>query len=153
MVARTGVLLFYLIFATAGFAAEPIVYPAEGQNQAQQSEDEGACFVWARDRTGFNPLGDQSAPGPVAEEKRGGAVRGAARGAAVGAIVGDSDDAAKGAAAGAAIGRMRQNRRNREARGAAESETAAVQAQNAADRGEFDRAYGACLEGRGYTVK
>ncbi len=150
---RTGVLLFCLIFGNAEFAADPIVYPAQGQNQAQQSEDEGSCFVWARDRTGFNPLASQSAPAAVAEEKRGGALRGAAGGAAVGAIVGDSDDAAKGAAAGAVLGRMRQNRRNREAQSEAASTTAAVQAQTAAGRGEFDRAYGACLEGRGYTVK
>ncbi len=150
---RTGVLMFCSIFATAAFTAEPIVYPAQGQDQAQQSEDEGACFVWARDRTGFNPLATPSAPAAVAEEKRGGALRGAARGAAVGAIVGDSDDAKKGAAAGAALGRMRQNRRNREASSAAASETAAVQAQTNAGRAEYDRAYGACLEGRGYTVK
>ena len=150
---RTGVLLFWLIFGAAAFAGEPIVYPAQGQNQAQQSEDEGACFVWARDRSGFNPLASQSATAVVATEKRGGALRGAAGGAAVGAIVGDSDDAAKGAAAGAVLGRMRQNRKNRSAQSEAESTTAAAQAQTDAGRGEFDRAYGACLEGRGYTVK
>ena len=63
-----------VIGAATAFAAEPIVYPAQGQDQAQQSEDEGACFVWARDRSGFNPLASQDGQAAVAKEKRGGAV-------------------------------------------------------------------------------
>ena len=147
------VLTVSVLFSISVLAAEPIIYPAEGQDQAQQSKDEGECFVWARDRTGFNPLATQSNQPAVAEERRGRALRGAAGGAAVGAIVGDSDDAAKGAGIGAVLGRARQNRQNREAQQAAQSDSAAAQADVAADRGEYDRAYGACLEGRGYTVK
>ncbi len=147
------VLTVSVLFSISVLAAEPIIYPAEGQDQAQQSKDEGECFVWARDRTGFNPLAPPSTQVAAPEQQSGRALRGAAGGAAIGAIAGDSDDAAKGAAIGAVLGRARQNRQNRGAQQAAQSASATAQANASASRVEYDRAYGACLEGRGYTVR
>jgi hypothetical protein len=34
-----------------------IVYPASGQDAAQQGKDEGECYTWARQQTGIDPYG------------------------------------------------------------------------------------------------
>lgn len=148
-------LLAIALLSYAGFSigADLVIYPAEGQSTEQQQKDEGECFVWAKGNSGFDPLATPTAPAAAANEgRRGGAVRGAAGGAAVGAIVGNSDDAAKGAAAGAVLGKMRQNRRNRAATESNQSNTNAAQASTAVGRDKYDRAYSACLKGRGYSV-
>jgi len=72
----------------------------------------------------------------------GGAARGAALGAVGGAIAGD---AGKGAAAGAAIGGLHTVMSDRRA-------NEAQQQAYSASTQTYDRAYGACLQGRGYTV-
>ena len=61
-------------------------------------------------------------------------------GAAVGAIGGN---AGKGAAAGAVVGGVGGRRRS----------VAAQQQQQQATRSAYDRAFAACMEGRGYTVR
>jgi hypothetical protein len=135
------------------YASEMVIYPAEGQSAEQQQKDEGECIVWAKQQSGFDPLAKAPAPNATADaNRRGGAVRGAAGGAAVGAIVGDSDDAAKGAAAGAVLGKMRQNRENRRAAQTNQASTQAAQNVQNQGREKFDRAYGACLKGRGYSI-
>ena len=132
--------------------AAPIVYPASGQSAEQQQEDDGACYVWAKNETGVDPAAGTPATAPAPDDRRGGAVRGAAGGAAIGAIVGDSDDAAKGAAAGAVLGRMRQNRQNRAVQEQHEQQVQSAQAHSAAELDNYHRAYKVCMEGRGYTV-
>lgn len=126
--------------ALAGLAAGPsaaqYVYPARGQSQEQQARDQAECHSWAVSQTGYNPT---YAPAPT----QGGAVRGAARGAAAGAVVGAiAGDAGTGAAAGAAGGALLGGMRRRDA---ARQQSAATDA--------FDRAWAACLQGRGYTVR
>jgi hypothetical protein len=79
----------------------------------------------------------------------GGAARGAALGAIGGAIAGD---AGKGAAIGAALGGAGGfMRRNQNARAA---QSANQQSQNAYNQGlnNYYRAFGACMQGRGYAV-
>ncbi|MFC4705778.1 glycine zipper domain-containing protein [Paraburkholderia caffeinitolerans] len=134
-------------------SAAPIIYPAKGQSQAQQQKDQGACYSWAKSHTGIDPTHVAAAPPPPAGpavgggERVGGAARGAAGGAVIGAIAGD---AGKGAAIGAVGGTMvggaraRQNQRNAQA-------NAQAQSQGAMDT--FNRAFAACMEGRGYTIK
>ena len=105
---KLGVLVtaMLVIGAGAGFAQDPIVYPAKGQNQQQMDKDKGECYGWAKQQTGFDPMQTPkaSAPPPPPQQK-GGAVRGAAGGALVGAAVGSlSGEAGKGAAIGAAGG-------------------------------------------------
>jgi hypothetical protein len=142
-----------MTFSTSLASADAIIYPAQGQSPAKQQDDEGQCFVWAREQTGFDPLAQSTVQAAPVQQRQGGAVRGAARGAAVGAIVGNSDDAKKGAAIGAAAGRMRQNRSNRAASEQAQTQQSSAQASQDAGRSEYDRAYAVCLEGRGYTVR
>lgn len=118
------------------------VYPQKGQSAEQQQRDQGECHSWAVQQTGFNP-GAAPAPSSGAD---GSLVRGGARGAAVGAVVGAiGGNAGKGAAAGAAggalIGGMRRRDRTRQQE---QSYSAGQQA--------YQRAFGACMQGRGYSV-
>ncbi|MDR6378265.1 hypothetical protein J2776_004985 [Paraburkholderia caledonica] len=133
--------------------AKPIAYPAKGQSAQKQQQDDGACYSWAKNNTGVDPAAVANAPPPPSGPAVGGGerVQGAARGAAGGAVIGAiGGDAGKGAAVGAAAGTMvggaraRQNRRAAQASGQAQS-------QGAMDT--FNRAYAACMEGRGYTIK
>ena len=151
-----------LLFVTTAFsvihvgianAADPIIYPASGQDSAQQQADQGECFVWARDNSGFDPTTQTTVQAQQTQQAQGGAVKGAAGGAAIGAIVGNSDDAAKGAAVGAVVGRSRQNRKNKAAAQQAQAQAASAQATQDAGQESYDRSYAACLEGRGYTIR
>lgn len=130
-----------LSLATASWAAHPYVYPAKGQTAEQQQKDQYECHQWAVQQTGFDPSQpvEQSVPRHSA---MGGAARGAALGAVGGAIGGD---AGKGAAIGAAVGGLGTVMRDRRAN---EAQQQAYSASSAS----YDRAYGVCLQGRGYTV-
>jgi len=130
-----------LSLAAASWAAHPYVYPAKGQSAEQQEKDQYECHQWAVQQTGFDPSQpvEQSTPRYSA---LGGAARGAALGAVGGAIGGD---AGKGAAIGAAVGGLGSIMRDRRA-------NQAQQQAYSRDSAGYDRAYGACLKGRGYTV-
>ena len=135
-----------VLYAPFGWGAEIYVFPAKGQSAEQQDVDEFQCYNWAKDQTGVDPM--QAQVPAEAQKQQGGALRGAARGAAIGAIVGNSDDAKTGAGVGAAVGRMRQNQSNRAAEQQAHDQNMQVQG----NRAEYDKAYKACLTGKGYTI-
>lgn len=165
----TGVVLCLSVFLILGvspplsgvaFGQELIIYPNKGQSKQQQEKDQFECYTWAKGQTGFDPMAPPTAtaPPPAKEAPQGGVGRGAARGAvagvAVGAIAGDAGKgAAIGAASGAMIGGMR--RRDQVAREEqAQDQWANQQAANYQQgRATYNRAYSACLDGRGYTVK
>jgi len=147
------------------------VFPAKGQDAGQQAMDEAACYKWSKEQSGYDPAN----PPPVAtaakveappRQATGARARGAVRGAAAGAVVGEiaDNDADQGARAGAAAGVVAGGVRNRQAHRAneAQADAANQQAQAAADQANAQRAQlqaafkkglGACLEGKGYTVK
>ncbi len=50
-----GTLLTFCLTVMSS-AAETIVYPAQGQNQEQQTKDEGECRQWATQNTRVDPL-------------------------------------------------------------------------------------------------
>ena len=163
-VARIALILGILTLASQVFAQTLVIYPAKGQTAAQQSKDEGECQVWAKQNTGIDPIalaGQASQPAPVAaapaekNQRLKGAAVGAAGGAAVGAISGG--DAGKGAAAGAvagtAVGGHQKREAERESQAAGQQAQAAQSSDVQAKLATFNKAYSACLEGRGYTVK
>lgn len=132
------------------------VFPANNQNAATQEADEMACFTWAKNQTGYDPINptqvvgaevDRSADGSAV----GGAAFGAAGGAAIGAIAGD---AGKGAAIGAVVGGVR-GRRSKvvgdERQQQANNQAAAAKSKDLAN--DYNKAFSACMEGKGYTVK
>lgn len=132
--------------------AEPEVHPAQGQTAEQQERDQYECHQWASKDTGVDPeaLAEQQLAAQPPNEKEGGAASSAGIGALRGAAGGD---AAAGAARGFGIGRMvsviHAKRQLREQQSADAQENAKFQDQ----LDKYDRAYGACLSGRGYTVK
>ena len=156
-----ALLLFVGLIARPALAQELIIYPAKGQSQDQMERDKYDCYQWAKRQTGFDPMQrpQATAPPPAEEPPQGGVFRGAARGAAVGAVAGGiaRDDAGKGAAAGAVGGAMIGGMRRRDQQRRQEYKRQQYAEQQAAQynarRGEYNRAYGACLEGKGYTVK
>jgi hypothetical protein len=144
-----------LALVGAATATEPVVYPAKGQSTEQQERDQFECHEWATKETGVDPvaLAEQKLSTTPAAEKKpgpGGAAGGAGLGAARGAMDGD---AAGGAARGFGIGRMisvmKAKRQLREQQSASASQGSAVHDQ----LDTYDRAYAACLTGRGYTVE
>jgi hypothetical protein len=140
------------------------VYAAKAQDATQQGKDEAECYAWARQQTNIDPTAPV-APVQAAEAPKGGAVKGAARGAAKGAAVGaigDDEyhrdegtlDAGEGAAAGAAAGAVKGRRAQKKAAKQAEKQAQqATATQQATTKDTFKKAWGACLEGRGYSVK
>jgi hypothetical protein len=141
-----------LLLSSGITTADRMIYPARGQDGATQQKDEGECFVWARNETGIDPTQQNVPATAVAQQQQGRGLRGAAGGAAIGAIVGDSDDAKKGAAIGALMGRSRQNRQNRASADQAQQQNQQSQQMSADSQATFNKAYGICLQGRGYTV-
>lgn len=116
--------------------AEQYVYPNKGQSADKMEKDKYDCYQWAKGQTGVDAM---QAPEPQKRSGLRGAAGGAAAGAAIGAIAGD---AGKGAAIGAASGGIIGGAKKRRGEKA-----------QASQRGEYDRAWGACMEGKGYTVK
>jgi hypothetical protein len=132
------------------FGQQVMVYPAQGQTPDQLSKDRYECHTWAVQQSGYDPssapASQPSTPqGSVGRETLRGGFRGAAAGAAIGAIAGD---AGKGAAIGATAGGMKRAFGQIDANKAAPSSTGANDAAN-----NYNRALGACLTGRGYSVQ
>lgn len=148
-----------------------MAFPSKGQDARQQNIDEGECYNWSRQQSGYDP----GSPPPQAtaakveappQQPNGSRARGAVRGAAAGAVVGEiaDNDADQGARTGAAVGVVAAGSRNRQQRRAneAQAEQANAQAQAQADQHNaqiaqqqqtFKNGMKACLEGKGYTVK
>jgi len=161
---RRGLLVLALLVSaldtSSALGSDVIIYPAKGQSPEQQNRDRYDCHTWAVQQTGFDPTKPQTAqPAPPPQQApQGGVVRGAARGAAVGAVGGAiAGDAGKGAAVGAAtggmIGGMKKRDQQAQAAQAQANATAQQQAVASEQQAGYNRALGACLEGRGYTVK
>ena len=132
------------------------VFPANNQSAATQEADEMACFKWAKGQTGYDPMNPTQVVGAEVDRSAdgsaiGGAAVGAAGGAAIGAIAGD---AGKGAAIGAVVGGVR-GRRSKvvgdEMQQQANDAGAAAKEKELAD--DYNKAFTACMEGKGYTVK
>jgi uncharacterized protein YcfJ len=143
-----------LCMAFAAMAQKPLVYPAKGQSAQQQGSDDGACYAWAKQTTGIDPVvvaqtppPQQTGPATGGGERVQGAARGALGGLAIGAIAGD---AGEGAAIGAVVGTMAGGRKARQNQ---QAQNQQAQAQHQQQIDTFYRAYGACMEGRGYTIR
>ena len=161
------------LFAVTAIAqsSDIFMYPAKGQSQAQQDRDRYECHSWAVRQTGFDPTRSSASsamppppPSTPYQPSDRHVLRGGARGAALGAVGGAiTGDAGKGAAAGAAMGglvggfRRRDERRQHYAQQQYQQQQYMQQhaANQAAQQGQhtaYNRAFAACLQGRGYTV-
>jgi hypothetical protein len=149
-----SIILSLAAYAGIASSQDLMIYPAEGQDKEKQEFDEFQCYGWAKDQSGFDPMVVPTATEAPPEQQaaKGGLARGAAGGAAVGAIVDGGDGAAKGAAAGAVIGGMRRRGQQRDQAQKNSNWEQEQTQQYAAARTNYNRAFAACLEGRGYTV-
>ena len=155
-----------ILMVLFGFVTLPVmakdlyVFPKSGQSNEQMEKDKHACYSWAKNQTGFDPMQQPTAssPPPPQQESSASGVRGAAGGALAGLAIGSlSGNAGRGAAIGAVsgglIGGTRRHSQQRQQQ-QAEQQWAQQQANEYQHRrNEYNRAYGACLEGKGYTVK
>ena len=133
--------LISFVAAMSGCASGPseqpsvYAYPQKGQTADTQARDTANCQAWARQQSGFDPLTDSAKGAGMGALV--GAVGGAAAGAAIGAATGHAGTgAAVGAAAGgiggAGVGGAYNYTKSREG---------------------YDRAFSACMSGRGYAVR
>lgn len=160
---RISIGIAALCLAATAMAAKPIVYPAKGQTAEQQAKDDGACYVWAKQNTGVDPAAmAQAQPAPPAPPPKsgspvaGGAVKGTLGGAAIGAVAGDTGKgAAVGAVAGTMVGARRAKQQQQAQQQQAQQQQQQAQQQQQTQTQNMDayyRAYGACMQGRGYTI-
>lgn len=161
---------FLLLMATAPAMATQYVFPENGQNQEQQTQDEAYCSQWATNETGVDPMALASAPTTTAtppaptsppRAQPGSGLRGAARGAVAGEIMEEVDDdfedwGEKGAALGAIRGRHQSRMHSAQQQSQYQSTATAQAEQQAAlndyQMSEFYQARSVCLEAKGYSV-
>jgi len=156
------ILFLITILATAaGYAQEPIIFPAQGQSDEQMEQDKYACYTWAKKESNFDPMAvpTASAPPPKQKETKASAGRGAVGGALLGAGVGKitGGSAKKGAviggASGAVVGGSRKAGTAEENKKANQQWANKQGAEYTQKRNHYNRAFSACMEGKGYTVK
>lgn len=132
------------------------VFPAKEQDKATQEADEMACFKWAKEQSGYDPMNPTKyVAAEVDTSPDGSAVRGAARGAAGGAAIGAiAGDTGQGAAIGAVVGgvRGRRSKKVQEQQQQQQNKQGAAAATQAASK-DYNKAFTVCMEGKGYTVK
>jgi len=138
--------------AAAAWAQQPIVYPSRGQSPQQQSADTGDCQVWATQTTGVNPANvaqqmlnqpqDSSSQSPPS------GLLGALGGAGIGGIIGGGHGAGIGALVGGLLGGIRQHQRMQQQ----QQQGQASQQMYQGELGSYNRAFSACMQGRGYAV-
>jgi hypothetical protein len=146
------------VTASLNKALGVFVFPAKEQKPEQQSLDEQACYSWAVQQSGVDPLNmTPTKAQPVDKSPDGSVLAGAAVGAMGGAIVGSmahghhhhGGAAAAGAMVGAMAGAAHKSKKD------AQKEQQAQQAAVATDKAKIDtfkKAYTACLQGKGYSV-
>jgi hypothetical protein len=150
-----------MVLAGTATAEQLFAYPTKGQSPEQQRKDNGECHGWAVQQSGFDPAAPREATGappPPPQQPTASPLRGAARGAAVGAVGGAiAGDAGKGAAIGAATGGLIGGMRRRDQRQHQQAQQQHYQQQQQAaltqGQSAFNRAFAACMQGRGYTVQ
>lgn len=132
------------------------VFPANGQEKDQIEADQTACYKWAVEQSGVDPLNPPKVKAAeVSTEPDGSGVKGAAKGALVGLAIGSiSGNAGDGAAYGAIGGGLSGRRASKRAKQQQQqANNQKVEEINASNINSFKKAYSVCLEGKGYTVK
>jgi hypothetical protein len=135
------------------------VYPNNGQSPEQTDRDRYECHEWSVQQTGVDPSRDanpyervvvQPATPPGANTATGAIV-----GGLIGSIIGGPRNWGAGAVIGAGTGAIIGASADANAQAQAhmtQAQIAQAQAQGAARLDTYRRAFGACMQGRGYTV-
>ena len=142
-------------------------YPQNNQTRDQQERDRYECNSWAVQQSGFDPSGPNVPPHDryrvvaVGPEPGSGTAVGAITGAILGAVIAGPRNAGAGLVVGAVAGGVVGTAAEQQQRAAADAQaqqindarTAQQMAVIDANAARYRRALGACLEGRGYSVK
>jgi hypothetical protein len=138
-------------------------YPTQDQSAEQQDRDKYECNRWAVQQSGFDPSLPSAPPHlrvvvaagpPPGTGVAAGALVGGALGAAVSRPWEAGSGALVGAIAGAAIGGIAESQAREQANAQmAANASAARDASLERKSSDYRRAMGACLEGRGYSVR
>lgn len=142
--------------SAAPAAAPTVFYPAKDQSPKQQEQDKYECYSWSKGQSGFDPAQATQTANTSQLQNKGGSTAGAmVVGAAGGAAVGEltHHSAGRGAAAGALGGGLLAKAKEKQAMQAAQQQAMQQQAARGQQKAVYDRAFGACMEARGYVVK
>lgn len=159
---RKKILCLVAIFSfcsLSSYANEPFIYPQQGQDAQQIQKDKFECYGWATEQSGFDPMQRPTASSAPPQQTQGPSTgRSVVRGAAIGGLGGSiGGEFGKGAAAGAAVGLLGGGIRNKSHQTSQQQQQKEWAQQQAAEynrnRDNYNRAFGACMEGRGYTVR
>ena len=161
----------FLLLSSVPFASAAhfgaYAFPQNGQSPQQQTQDESFCGQWASNQTGLNPAVLQYRQQEAMESQRAAYAqankptpvrklgRAALTGTAVGAMHGNMDaGAGRGAAvtttvaASRGLGQMAEKKKQARL----DQSSAAVDSVEA-ETSQYLRAYGACMEGKGYSIR
>ena len=135
------------------------IYPANGQSAEQTDRDRYECHVWAVQQTGVDPSREGTGYDRVvvqpANPPGSGTVAGLIGGAILGSIIGGPDGGGAGAIIGGATGAIVGSAADANAQVQTRQTQQQFNQSAAAGRARADsyrRAFGACLQGRGYSV-
>lgn len=154
-----GPVIVLSMLSLNSYADEPFIYPQEGQDAQQIQEDKFECYGWATEQSGFDPMQRPTASTPPPQQTQGPSTgRSVALGAAVGGLGGAiGGEFGKGAAAGAAVGLLGGGIRSKSHQTSQQQQQKEWAQQQTAEynrnRDNYNRAFSACMEGRGYTVR
>ena len=101
---------------------EPFAYPTKGQTEQQQQQDHFACYSWAKEQTGVDPSQLPPVTTPQSSQQAQ-PVRG--------------------------LFRRREEQQQQQQQAQAKAQANATEQQRLQT---YDRAWTACMQGRGYTV-
>ena len=157
---ETIIAAFAVAWLTATASAQPAapnqqlyVYPAHGQSYEQQQQDQYQCYEFAKSQTGFDPMAATQPTTPPPPQHKGGIFGGAFVGALVGVTIGAiAHDPGEGAEIGAAGGGLFGGMRSAQSRDQQQQWQQQQASIVANERSNYNRAYTACLDGRGYSV-
>jgi hypothetical protein len=126
-------------------ATELFAYPNKGQSDAQQHKDQVDCGGWAARQSGSSAAAEPEATAsPKAERGAGGGIaHGMLRGRMIGGAAGNSSAGAMGGGMAAIVRRRMIEKKQQQAAGQGQT----------GEQSAFNRAFKACMEGRGYTVE
>jgi hypothetical protein len=152
-----GAITVLALFMAGSVSAQQLyVYPNKGQTAKQQQKDTQECYQSAIVAVGYDPARVQHSSGPAPSSSDTSVGRGVARGAVGGAILGEiggGSHTGDAAAVGAIFGGIRSSRKKQQEEEQRQQYYQQQNAQNAQAQANFNRAYSACLESRGYTAK
>ena len=130
--------------AESARATELFAYPKKGQSDAQQHKDQVDCGGWAARQSGSAAAEPEATASPHGERGAGGGVaHGMLRGRMIGGATGNASAGAMGGGMAAILRRRMMEKKQQQTAGQGQ----------AGETSAFDRAYKACMEGRGYTVE